>query len=267
MSRRVCRSPRVGRLIFLAGSSRPTTLTSCLRRIRRDELTIRGRRLVMVPRRLCPPCLAILVLLGPGLLAAKAAPMTFTGYVTSDFNPTTNPNVTVTPVSSDPMNIGQSQWITNNGWVSGWSIKDIRTYYDQVVRHALCRRQHICESVGPVRSVRTGQRRPEWHSHRLRPGPSGRRQVDRPGLCTDQCEQPRVSRNAAGDRRRSGRQVDDRHRHRRLHGLEVQSQPDRTGLPVWHANCPSTRATWPSILRRPILSSSSPSRTSARFPA
>jgi hypothetical protein len=70
-------------------------------------------------------------LLGPGLLAAKAASMPSTGFVESDFNPTTNPNVNVTPVSSDPMNIGQSQWITANGWVSGWSIKDIRTYYDK----------------------------------------------------------------------------------------------------------------------------------------
>ena len=40
------------------------------------------------------------------------------------------PTSIVTPVSSNPLNIGQSQWITTNGWVSGWSIQDIRTNYD-----------------------------------------------------------------------------------------------------------------------------------------
>ena len=85
----------------------------------------------MVPRRMCPPCLAILVLLGPGLVAAQATPITFTGLVANDFDPTTNPNVTVTQVSSDPQSIGQASWITANGWVSGWSTKDIRTSYDQ----------------------------------------------------------------------------------------------------------------------------------------
>ena len=59
-----------------------------------------------------------------------AAPIQFTGNVTSDFNPATNPSVVVTPVSSNPLNIGQSSWITANGWVSGWSIQDIRTNYD-----------------------------------------------------------------------------------------------------------------------------------------
>jgi hypothetical protein len=29
------------------------------------------------------------------------------------------------------LNIGQASWITANGWVSGWSIKDIRTFYDK----------------------------------------------------------------------------------------------------------------------------------------
>ena len=28
------------------------------------------------------------------------------------------------------LNIGQPAWITANGWVSGWSIQDIRTYYN-----------------------------------------------------------------------------------------------------------------------------------------
>jgi len=62
--------------------------------------------------------------------SACAATIQFTGNVQNDFNPATDPGVTVTPVSSNPLNIGQSQWITNNGWISGWSIQDIRTSYD-----------------------------------------------------------------------------------------------------------------------------------------
>ncbi len=84
----------------------------------------------MVPRRLYTWNVALLVLLGLNAPAANAAPIPFTGNVTSDFDPTTNPGVVVTPVSSDPLNIGQQSWITANGWVSGWSIQDIRTYND-----------------------------------------------------------------------------------------------------------------------------------------
>jgi hypothetical protein len=84
----------------------------------------------MVPRRLFPWSLAFLALICLGAPAAIAAPISFTGIVANDFNPATNPTVTITPVSSDPLNIGQSQWITNNGWISGWSIQDIRTSYD-----------------------------------------------------------------------------------------------------------------------------------------
>jgi hypothetical protein len=84
----------------------------------------------MVPRRLYTWNVALLVLLGLHAPAAFADPIQFTGNVTNDFNPTTNPNVNTTPVSSNPLTIGQSSWITANGWVSGWSIQDIRTYYD-----------------------------------------------------------------------------------------------------------------------------------------
>jgi hypothetical protein len=73
--------------------------------------------------------LAILVFLGPGLLSAQAAPI-LTGDVTKDF-PTTNPDVNITPVSNSALNIGQASWITANNWISGWSIQDIRTYYDK----------------------------------------------------------------------------------------------------------------------------------------
>jgi hypothetical protein len=34
--------------------------------------------------------------------------------------------VVVTPASDNPLNIGQSAWLTANEWASGWSIHDIR---------------------------------------------------------------------------------------------------------------------------------------------
>jgi hypothetical protein len=70
--------------------------------------------------------LPLLVLLGLHAPAANAAPIQFTGNVPNDFNPVTNPGVVVTPVSNNPLNIVQPAWITANGWVSGWSIQDIR---------------------------------------------------------------------------------------------------------------------------------------------
>lgn len=84
----------------------------------------------MVPRRLYPWTVALLVVVGLGSPALTAAPITFTGNVASDFNPSNDVNINVTPVSSNPLTIGQSAWITNRGWVSGWSIQDIRTNYD-----------------------------------------------------------------------------------------------------------------------------------------
>ena len=84
----------------------------------------------MVPRHLYTWNVALLILLGLNAPAANAAPIDFTGNVPNDFNPATNPGVVVTPVSSNPLNIGQESWITANGWVSGWSIQDIRTYYN-----------------------------------------------------------------------------------------------------------------------------------------
>jgi hypothetical protein len=84
----------------------------------------------MVPRRLFSWSAALLVLIGLRSPVLTAAPIQFTGNVVQDFNPATNPNVFTTPVSNNPLNIGQSQWITDRGWVSGWSIQDIRTKYD-----------------------------------------------------------------------------------------------------------------------------------------
>ncbi|HMF37224.1 MAG TPA: hypothetical protein VKF17_11315, partial [Isosphaeraceae bacterium] len=65
----------------------------------------------------------MLILLGLHAPAANAAPIEFTGNVPTDFNPATNPDVVVTPVSDNPPNTGQPAWITANEWVSGWSIQ------------------------------------------------------------------------------------------------------------------------------------------------
>lgn len=84
----------------------------------------------MVPRRLLSWNAALLVLASFAAPRVGAAPIQFTGNVAQDFNPASNTSVNVTPVSSNPLTIGQSDWITNRGWVSGWSIQDIRTSYD-----------------------------------------------------------------------------------------------------------------------------------------
>ncbi len=84
----------------------------------------------MVPRRWYSWTVALLVLIGLRSPAVLAAPINFTGNVVTDFNPSSNSNIDISPVSSNPLNIGQSDWITNRGWVSGWSIQDIRTSYD-----------------------------------------------------------------------------------------------------------------------------------------
>ena len=73
--------------------------------------------------------LATLALALFGARPAQAGPITFTGTVAKDFNPV-DPNVRVTAVTTNPDNIGESKFILDNGWVSGWSIKDIRTSYD-----------------------------------------------------------------------------------------------------------------------------------------
>ena len=83
----------------------------------------------MVPRRLYIWNIALLIVLTLQA-TANSASIQFTGNVANDFNPATNPGVVVTPVSDDATNIGQPASDTANGWVSGWSIQDIRTYYN-----------------------------------------------------------------------------------------------------------------------------------------
>lgn len=80
--------------------------------------------------KLIPRVVAAAALLYTG--AASAGAITFTGFVEHDFsdNKTIDPSVNVIPRSNDPFHLGQPAWMTNQGWVSGWSIKDIRTAYD-----------------------------------------------------------------------------------------------------------------------------------------
>jgi hypothetical protein len=78
--------------------------------------------------------LATLVLLGArhalaGPISSKSTGVTLTGNVEADF-PAASANVRVIPLSTNPTSIGEAPFIIQNGWVSGWSVKDIRTSYD-----------------------------------------------------------------------------------------------------------------------------------------
>jgi hypothetical protein len=82
----------------------------------------------MVRRNAFRCTLATLALLGA--TAASAGPVTLTGNVASDFNPT-NPDVHVSPVDSNPlMNMVQLPSETSLGIINGYAIKDIREAYD-----------------------------------------------------------------------------------------------------------------------------------------
>ncbi len=73
----------------------------------------------------------VVVLLGARTVVA--APITFTGNVANDFNPQTNPGVTIiTDATHDnnPIHIAQPSWMTDSGLVSGWNIKDMRLDYN-----------------------------------------------------------------------------------------------------------------------------------------
>jgi hypothetical protein len=81
----------------------------------------------MVRHRLLSLSLTALALYGAR--PAVAGPITFTGIVANDFSKT-DPNVRVTDVLSNYLQVGQPAWMTNQGLVSGWAIKDVRTSYD-----------------------------------------------------------------------------------------------------------------------------------------
>jgi hypothetical protein len=84
----------------------------------------------MVFRRFGPWGLALGVLFGIGPSTSQANVIGLTGNVEADFPIADKSNVIV-GVNPNPVDIGQSSWITNSGWVSGWSVKDIRFSYDQ----------------------------------------------------------------------------------------------------------------------------------------
>jgi hypothetical protein len=74
-----------------------------------------------------PLVLAIAASLWSGVASAGAIQLT--GFVEKDF-PAGSPSVTVLPHSNDPFHLGQATWMTQRGWVNGWSIKDVRLSYD-----------------------------------------------------------------------------------------------------------------------------------------
>lgn len=81
----------------------------------------------MIRRRLFGISLATLAWLGAR--AAVASPITFTGNVENDFI-RTNPDVRVLSVLNSPLDVGPSQFMIDNDWVSGWAVKDVRVAYD-----------------------------------------------------------------------------------------------------------------------------------------
>ena len=85
----------------------------------------------MVGRTVFRSCLIVAALLGARSVSAD--PITFTGNVANDFNPATNPGVVVITDSlhqNDPAHIAQPAWMTSEGLVSGWNIKDVRLDYN-----------------------------------------------------------------------------------------------------------------------------------------
>ena len=85
----------------------------------------------MAGRTVFRSCLVLAVLFGARSVSADA--ITFTGNVANDFNTATNPGVVVITDSlhqNDPAHIAQPTWMTNEGLVSGWNIKDVRLDYN-----------------------------------------------------------------------------------------------------------------------------------------
>ncbi len=87
----------------------------------------------MVYRHLGPWSLALGVLIGFGSTTCQAVPIALTGFVEKDFDPSGDPTkggVRVQEVTDSPNSVGQSSWITDKGWLSGWNVRDIRFSYD-----------------------------------------------------------------------------------------------------------------------------------------
>jgi hypothetical protein len=85
----------------------------------------------MVRRNVLPWTLATFGLLGIGVRAASADPISFTGFAQNDFNPLTNTNVQVLPIDADPLNnIAETSQMLTNKIITGWAVKDLRLSYD-----------------------------------------------------------------------------------------------------------------------------------------
>jgi hypothetical protein len=85
----------------------------------------------MIGRKVFRCCLIVTALLGTRSVLAD--PITLTGNVATDFNPQTNPGVVVITDSLhaiNPAHIAQPAWMTSEGLVSGWNIKDVRLDYN-----------------------------------------------------------------------------------------------------------------------------------------
>jgi hypothetical protein len=85
----------------------------------------------MVGRTAFRSCLVVAALLGARSVSAD--PITFTGNVANDFNPTTTSGVVVITDSlheNDPAHIAQPAWMTSQGLISGYNIKDVRLDYN-----------------------------------------------------------------------------------------------------------------------------------------
>lgn len=80
-------------------------------------------------RRLLYPGMAFLALAVAAARPAAADGITFTGNVANDF--ASDPSTVTIPGLSNPYDIGQAQWMTNAGYISGWAIKDIDVAYNQ----------------------------------------------------------------------------------------------------------------------------------------
>ncbi|WP_337176888.1 hypothetical protein [Paludisphaera sp.] len=87
----------------------------------------------MVHRRMGLWGLALGALIASNPAPSYGIPVNLTGNVEKDFvagaGDTHTGKVYVMPVSDTPDRVGQADWITNNGWVSGWNVKDIRFSY------------------------------------------------------------------------------------------------------------------------------------------
>jgi hypothetical protein len=87
----------------------------------------------MVHRRMGLWGLALGALFASAPAPSFGVPVNLTGFVEQDFvkgaGTAETGKVYVQTVSDTPDRVGQESWITNNGWVSGWNVKDIRFSY------------------------------------------------------------------------------------------------------------------------------------------